>query len=94
MGARSAGYGAEAGRCYGSPMAIAALQTILDRIDTWPPERQETAAELLASLEAQDEDIQVSDEDLAEIDRRMADPNIRRLSLEEFDARMDRLLGR
>ena len=76
-------------------MAIAALQTILDRIDTWPPERQETAAELLASLEARDSaDVQVSDEDLAEIDRRIADPNIRRLSLEEFDARMDRLLGR
>lgn len=65
-------------------MAIAALQTILDRIDTWPPERQETAAELLASLEAQDGDIQVSDEDLAEIDRRIADVNAPTMSLEEF----------
>ena len=79
-----AGYGAEASRCYLQPMAIAALQTILDRIDTWPPERQETAAELLASLETRDDALQVSDEDLAEIDRRMADVNAPTLSLEEF----------
>ena len=65
-------------------MAIAALQTILDRIDTWPPERQETAAELLASLEARDDDLQVSDEDLAESDRRIADVKAPTMSLEEF----------
>ncbi len=76
-------------------MAIAALQTILDRIDSWPPGRQERAAELLASLEARDsDDVQVSDADLAEINRRIADADIPGLSLKEFDARMDRLLGR
>ena len=77
-------------------MAIAALQSILDRIDDWPEKRQEQAAELLASLEAGglDDDLQVSDEDLAEIDRRMADPTIRRLTLDEFNTRMDRLLRR
>jgi hypothetical protein len=75
-------------------MAIAALQTILDRIDTWPPERQETAAELLASLEAQDDDLQVSDEDLAEIDRRIADVNAPTMSLEEFRVFVDQLLKR
>ena len=76
-------------------MAIAALQTILDRIDTWPAERQETAAELLASLEARyREDVQVSDEYLAEIERRMNDPGLRRVGIEEFNIRMDRLLRR
>ncbi|MGA0598996.1 hypothetical protein [Enterovirga sp. CN4-39] len=83
--------------CYLGVMAIAALQTILDRIDSWPEERQEAAAELLASLEATtgaEDDLQVSDEDLAEIDRRLADPGIRRVELAEFNARVDRLLRR
>jgi hypothetical protein len=77
-------------------MAIAALQTILDRIDSWPEERQEEAAAYLALLEGggNDDDLQVSDEDLAEIDRRLKDPSLRRLELHEFDARMDRLLRR
>lgn len=77
-------------------MAIAALQTILDRIHAWPEERQERAADLPASLEATGggDDLQVSDEDLAEIDRRLANPDSRRLGLEEFNARMDRRLGR
>lgn len=77
-------------------MAIAALQTILDRIDAWPEERQEQAAALLASLEAagSDDDLQVSDEDLAEIDRRIADVDAPSMSLEEFRQFCDRLLGR
>ena len=73
--------------CYLVVMAIAALQTILDRIDSWPEERQEAAAELLASLEATtggEDDLQVSDEDLAEIDRRIANPDEPSMSLEEF----------
>lgn len=75
-------------------MAIAALQTILDRIDSWPEQRQEEAAELLASLETgdSDDDLQVSDEDLAEIDRRIADVNAPSMSLEEFDRRFARWL--
>ena len=73
--------------CYLGVMAIAALQTILDRIDSWPEERQEAAAELLASLEATtggEDDLQVSDEDLAEIDRRISNPDEPSMSLEEF----------
>ena len=67
-------------------MAIAALQTILDRIDSWPPERQEQAADLLASLEASGSDGEwyVSDEDQAEIDRRLAGPTAPSISFEEF----------
>ena len=83
-------------RCYPRAMAIAVLQTILDRIDSWPEERQKEAAEYLASLESRrsGEDLHVSDEDLAEIDRRIANPSLRRLDLDEFNARMDRLLRR
>jgi hypothetical protein len=75
-------------------VAIAALQTILDPLDSWPPEQQERAAELLASLETRqrDDDWQVSDEDLVEIDRRLADPDAPSISLEEFDRRFARWL--
>ena len=67
-------------------MAIAALQTILDRIDSWPEEQQERAADLLASLEAggSDDEWHVSDEDQAEIDRRIADIDAPTMTLEEF----------
>lgn len=67
-------------------MVVPALQTILDRIDTWPPEQQERAAQILAVMDEQAgyEDVQVSDEDLAEIDRRIADVDAPSMSLEEF----------
>jgi hypothetical protein len=73
-------------------MAIPALQTILDRIETWPLERQERAAELLELLDEGDGDLTISDEDAAEIERRMNDPNAETISLEEFDRRMARWL--
>ena len=75
-------------------MAIAALQSILDCIDSWPEDRQRRVAVVLASFEAEehDDDLQVSDEDLAEIDRRLADVNAPSMSLEEFDRRFARWL--
>ena len=75
-------------------MAITALQSILDRMESWPEDRQRRAAVVLASFEAEehDKDLQVSDEDLAEIDRRLADVNAPSMSLEEFDRRFARWL--
>lgn len=69
-------------------MVVAALQTILDRIETWPPEQQERAAEILEFLDEQSNgaDLQVSDEDQAEIDRRIADVDAPSMSLKEFRA--------
>jgi hypothetical protein len=51
-------------------MAIAALQTILDRIDTWPEELQETAARLLSLLERfrSGPDWQVEEQDIDFLD--------------------------
>lgn len=67
-------------------MVVASLQIILDRIETWPPEQQERAAEMLEFLDEQSNhaDLQVSDEDQAEIDRRIADVDAPTMSLEEF----------
>ena len=70
------------------------VKAILDRVLTWPDERQEDAAKVLMLMEAQDESLyRLTDEQVAEVRRRRSDPNARRLSLDEFNERMRRLLG-
>jgi len=67
------------------------IKEILDRVLTWPPERQEDAAEILISIEAQDKsDYRLNDEQLAELRRRRAEENPKTLSLAEFDERLRR----
>jgi hypothetical protein len=64
---------------------------ILDRVLTWPPERQQDAAEILMTIEAQDKSgYRLSDEQLAELRRRRAESNPKTLSLTEFDERLRR----
>ncbi|WP_275194114.1 hypothetical protein [Bradyrhizobium sp. CSA207] len=70
------------------------VKTILDRVLTWPPERQEDAAKMLMLMESQDESVhRLTDEQVEEVRRRRSDPNARRLTLEEFRERLDRRLG-
>jgi hypothetical protein len=67
------------------------VNAVLDRILTWPPQRQEDVAEFLMSIEAQDNsDYRLSDEQLAELRRRRADTNPKTLTLAEFDERLRR----
>ena len=67
------------------------VKAILDRVLTWPEQRQEDAAKVLMLMESADESAwRLTDEQVAEIDRRHADPNARRLSLDEFRARLAR----
>jgi hypothetical protein len=67
------------------------VKEILDRVLTWPPERQEDAADILMGIEAQDRsDCRLSEEQLAELRRRRAEPNPQILSLAEFDERLRR----
>jgi hypothetical protein len=54
------------------------VKAVLDRVLTWPPDRQEDAVEILKVVEEQDaSDLRVNDEQLAEVRRRRAksDPN-------------------
>jgi hypothetical protein len=52
------------------------VKEILDRVLTWPPQRQEDAARVLAEMEEQDHsDLRISDEQAAEIRRRLAEPS-------------------
>jgi hypothetical protein len=70
------------------------VKAVLDRVMTWPAERQEDAAKILMLMEAQDESAyRLTDEQVAEVQRRIADPNRRLLSLEEFNERLRSLLG-
>jgi hypothetical protein len=67
------------------------VKAILDRVLTWPSERQEDAAKILMLMEASDESsYRLTDEQVAEVGRRSADPNPRRLTLDEFKERLAR----
>ncbi|MGZ8201855.1 MAG: hypothetical protein ACXW20_03365 [Burkholderiales bacterium] len=59
------------------------VKAVLDRVLTWPAERQEDAARVLTEMEEQDTSTyQLTDEQLAEVKRRLADPTPTFLSLE------------
>jgi hypothetical protein len=67
------------------------VKEVLERVLTWPPERQEDAAEILMSIEAQDKSgYRLSDDQLAELQRRRAEKDPKKLTLSEFDERLRR----
>jgi hypothetical protein len=63
------------------------IKQVLDRVLSWPPERQEDAARVLSEMEAHDaSDYYLTDEQAAEVKRRLAESNPRYLTLEEVEA--------
>jgi hypothetical protein len=65
------------------------VKAVLDRVLTWPSDHQEDAAKLLLLMESADESVyRLTDEQAAEVRRRQANPNPRRLTLEEFKDRL------
>lgn len=68
------------------------MKAVLDRALTWPSERQEDAAKLLMLMESQDESVyRLTDEQVEEVRRRMADPNRKLVSAVEACERIARL---
>jgi hypothetical protein len=64
------------------------VKEILNRVLSWPPERQADVAHVVQLMEEQDKSTQrLSDEQAAEVKRRLADPNPRFLTLEEVRER-------
>jgi hypothetical protein len=70
-------------------MTKAEIKVVLDRVLTWPTERQEDAARVLTLMEEQDASpYQLTDEQLAEVERRLAEPNAKSITLTESRRRM------
>jgi len=70
------------------------IKAALDRVLTWPIERQEDAAKMLALMEAADSSAyHLTDEQVEEVRRRRNDPNAKRLTLDEFNERLRRVTG-
>jgi hypothetical protein len=60
------------------------IKAVLERVLTWPPERQEDAAEILSALEAQDHSpLRLSAEQADEVRRRLADPSVGTIPADE-----------
>jgi hypothetical protein len=58
------------------------VKEILDRVLSWPPERQADVAHVVELMEAQDKsELRLSDEQLAEVRRRRAKNNPEYISL-------------
>jgi len=67
------------------------IKAVLDRVLTWPPERQADVAQVVTLMEEQDKSpLRLSDEQVAEVERRIADPNPTFLTLEEVRERFAR----
>jgi hypothetical protein len=67
------------------------VKEILDRVLTWPPERQEDAVRVLSAMEEQDaSSYRLTNEQVAEVERRLADPNPKFLTLDEVRAQFAR----
>ena len=70
------------------------VKRILDRVLTWPAERQEDVAHVVELMEEQhDSRLRLTDEQLAEVRRRRAEKNPKRMTLAEFNERLRRRYG-
>ena len=72
-------------------MARKVLKEVMERVERWPETRQDDAARVLLEMEERDASPSgLTDEQVAEVARRRADPNRKFLTLEEVRERFDR----
>ena len=70
------------------------VKKILDRVLTWPPERQADLAHIAELMEEQDNSpLRLTEEQAEEVRRRLADPNPQTMTLAEFNERLKRRYG-
>jgi hypothetical protein len=72
-------------------MTTKAFKKALERVESWPEERQDDAARMLLEMEAQmTSGYHLTDEQLAELRRRRAVKDPQTISLAELDNRLRR----
>lgn len=70
------------------------VKELLDRVLTWPPERQADLAEVARIMEQQDKStLRLTEEQAAEVRRRLAETNPTTLTLAELNAHLRRRYG-
>jgi hypothetical protein len=70
------------------------IRHLFDRVLNWPPERQADLAHIVDLMEEQDNSpLRLSEEQAAEVERRLADPNPKTISLAEFNERLKKRYG-
>jgi hypothetical protein len=70
------------------------VKEILDRVVTWPAERQADVAHVVEIMEEQDRsELRLSEEQAAEVRRRLAEKNPKTITLAEFNERLRRRYG-
>ena len=80
--------------CYLAAMTKDQVKEILDRVLSWPPERQADLAHVAELMEEQDKSaLQLTEEQLAEVRRRRAEKNPKSVTLAEFNQRLRRRYG-
>jgi hypothetical protein len=66
------------------------VRVILDRVLTWPPERQADVAHVIELMEEQDSSstLRLTDEQAAEVRRRLANPSPKRIPAKDVFKRL------
>jgi hypothetical protein len=79
---------------YGTFMTKDQVKEILDRVLTWPPERQADVVRVVELMEQQDNStLRLSNEQVAEVRRRLAEKDAKSITLAQFDERLRRRYG-
>jgi hypothetical protein len=70
------------------------VKELLDRVLAWPAERQQDVVHVVELMEEQDKsNVRLTDEQAAEVRRRLLEKHPRTLTLEEFNDRLRRRYG-
>jgi len=70
------------------------VKKLLDRVSAWPAERQADLAHIVDLMEEQDSSpLRLTEEQAAEVRRRLAEPNPQTLTLAEFNQRLRQRYG-
>ena len=81
-------------RRYNNAMTKEQVKEILNRVLNWPPERQADVVHVVKLMEEQDNSmLRLSDEQAAEVRRRLAEKDPKTVMLAEFNERLRRRYG-